>query len=40
MHYLPELNFQPDDSLERGMRIDQLLDSLHDETSKGESNVE
>lgn len=40
LRYLPELNFRPDDSLERGLRIDQLLDSLHDETPKDESNVE
>ena len=40
LRYLPELNFRLDDSLERGLRIDQLLDSLHDETPKGESNVE
>ena len=25
----PELNFRPDDTLERGFRIDQLLGSLH-----------
>lgn len=32
LRYLPELNFRPDDSLARGLRIDQLLDSLQEET--------
>jgi len=32
LRYLPELNFRPDDTLERGFRIDRLLDSLHHET--------
>ena len=32
LRYLPELNFRPDDSVERGLRIDQLLDSLEEET--------
>ena len=32
LRYLPELNFRPDDTLERSFRIDQLLDSLHHET--------
>jgi ribosome-binding factor A len=32
LRYLPELNFQPDDSLKRGLRVDQLLDSLREET--------
>jgi ribosome-binding factor A len=32
LRYLPELNFRPDDSLARGLRIDQLLDSLQQET--------
>ncbi|GAB4528518.1 MAG: 30S ribosome-binding factor RbfA [Anaerolineae bacterium] len=30
LRYLPELNFRLDYSLERGMRIDQLLDSLRE----------
>ena len=32
LRYLPELNFRSDDSLARGLRIDQLLDSLQQET--------
>lgn len=39
LRYLPELNFKLDDSLERGFRIDRLLNSLHDETPEG-GNVE
>lgn len=34
LRYLPELNFRPDDTLERALRIDQLLDSLQEETPK------
>ncbi len=40
LRYLPELNFRPDDSLLRGLRIDQLLDSLYDETPEEEGDVE
>ena len=32
LRYLPELNFRPDNSLARGIRIDQLRDSLQHET--------
>jgi len=32
LRYLPELNFRSDDSLARGLRVDQLLDSLQQET--------
>jgi ribosome-binding factor A len=35
LRYLPELNFRQDDTLERGLRIDRLLDSLHEETAEG-----
>jgi ribosome-binding factor A len=40
LRYLPELNFRPDDTLERGLRIDQLLDSLQEETSEGDGEGE
>jgi ribosome-binding factor A len=40
LRYVPELNFRPDDSLERGLRIDQLLDSLYDETLNREGDGE
>lgn len=40
LRYLPELNFRQDDTLERGLRIDQLLDSLHEETAEGEREDE
>ena len=40
LRYLPELNFQQDDTLERGLRIDRLLDSLHAETAEGEREDE
>ena len=40
LRYLPELNFRPDDTLERGLRIDQLLDSLQEETSQGDGEGE
>jgi ribosome-binding factor A len=34
LRYVPELNFRQDDTLERGLRIDRLLDSLHEETAE------
>lgn len=37
LRYLPELNFRPDDTLERGFRIDQLLDSLHDDAPEDDA---
>ena len=40
LRYLPELNFRRDDTLERGLRIDRLLDSLHEETAEGEREDE
>jgi ribosome-binding factor A len=39
LRYLPELDFRLDDSLEQGFRIDQLLDSLRDETLDDEGDV-
>jgi ribosome-binding factor A len=39
LRYLPELSFRLDDSLERGLRIDQLLDSLHDQTPEDEGDA-
>lgn len=40
LRYLPELIFRPDDTLERGLRIDQIIDSLHEETPEGEKEDE
>jgi ribosome-binding factor A len=40
LRYIPELDFRVDDSLERGFRIDRLLDSLRDETPEDEGDVE
>lgn len=40
LRYLPELNFRSDDSLARGLRIDQLLDSLQQETSDDDEEGE
>jgi ribosome-binding factor A len=40
LRYLPELDFRLDDSLERAFRIDQLLDSLRDETLDDERGVD
>jgi ribosome-binding factor A len=40
LRYLPELDFRQDDTLERGLRIDRLLDSLHEETAEGEREDE
>ncbi|UCC85716.1 MAG: 30S ribosome-binding factor RbfA [Anaerolineales bacterium] len=40
LRYQPELVFRLDDSLERGFRIDELLDLLHDETLDDEGGAE
>jgi ribosome-binding factor A len=40
LRYLPELVFRLDHTLERGLRIDQILDSLHEETPEGEREDE
>jgi ribosome-binding factor A len=40
LRYLPELDFRLDDSLQQGLHIDQLLDSLHDESPQDEGDVE
>ena len=40
LRYVPELNFRQDDTLERGLRIDRLLDSLHEESAEGEREDE
>jgi ribosome-binding factor A len=40
LRYLPELNFRPDDTLERALRIDQLLDSLQEETPEDDAEAE
>ena len=40
LRYLPELNFRPDNSLARGLRIDQLLDSLQQETDDDDEEGE
>ena len=40
LRYLPELNFRPDDTLERALRIDQLLDSLQEETPEDDAEGE
>jgi ribosome-binding factor A len=39
LRYIPELNFRLDDSLERGLTIDRLLDSLSDDTPAAEGDV-
>jgi len=39
LRYIPELNFRLDDSLERGLSIDRLLDSLSDDTPATEGDV-
>jgi len=36
LRYLPELDFRLDNSSQRGLRIDQLLESLHDEANAGD----
>ena len=40
LRYIPQLDFRLDDSLERGFRIDRLLDSLRDEASSNGSEAE
>jgi ribosome-binding factor A len=40
LRYLPELNFRPDDTFERALRIDQLLDSLQEETPEDDAEGE
>jgi len=40
LRYLPELNFRSDDSLARGLRVDQLLDSLQQETPNDDEEGE
>jgi len=40
LRYIPQLDFRLDDSLERGFRIDRLLDSLRDDTSSNGSEAE
>lgn len=40
LRYVPELQFRPDESLERALRIDQLLDSLKDDPSESKGNAE
>jgi len=36
LRYLPEVNFRLDDSVQRGLRVDQLLDALSDKTAQDE----
>jgi ribosome-binding factor A len=40
LRYIPELTFKLDNSLERGDRIEKLLDSLKDETDPSPSSTE
>jgi ribosome-binding factor A len=40
LRYLPELHFRLDESLERGLRIEQLLDSLEEESPSDAGEVE
>jgi len=40
LRYIPELLFRLDNSMERGLRIDHLLDSLHDETPSDGDDAE
>lgn len=40
LRYLPELIFRPDDTLERALRIDQLLDSLQEESPENDAEAE
>lgn len=40
LRYLPELNFRPDNSLAQGLRIDQLLDSLQQESNDDDEEGE
>jgi ribosome-binding factor A len=40
LRYIPELTFKLDDSLERGDRVEKLLDSLKEETDASSSSTE
>jgi ribosome-binding factor A len=40
LRYVPELIFRPDDTLERALRIDQLLDSLQEESPENDAEAE
>lgn len=40
MRVMPELRFLHDDSIERGMRMDALLDSLHSEPRNAEDGAD
>jgi ribosome-binding factor A len=40
LRYLPELDFRLDSSLEQGMHIDELLDSLYEESPPHEGDDE
>lgn len=40
LRYIPELTFKLDDSLERGNRIEELLDSIKEETDSSQSSTE
>jgi ribosome-binding factor A len=40
LRYIPELTFKLDDSLERGDRVEKLLDSLKEETEPSSSSTE
>jgi ribosome-binding factor A len=40
LRYLPELNFRADDTLERALRIDELLDSLQEEVPEDDAEAE
>lgn len=40
LRYLPEVNFKLDDSLQRGLRIDQLLDELSEKAPQREEDTD
>jgi ribosome-binding factor A len=40
LRYVPELQFRPDESLERALRIDQILDSLQDDPPEANGDAE
>jgi ribosome-binding factor A len=40
LRYTPELHFRLDSSLEQGLRIDRLLDSIRDEAAGDEEEAE
>jgi ribosome-binding factor A len=40
LRYTPELHFRLDNTLEQGLRIDRLLDSIQDETAGDEEEAE